>query len=81
MKTTILSITLLTLFVSCKKTYNCECKGSSTQSLIFTEHKSVTETSKKKAEESCVKKVLDYESEYNKYYTEKGVVIINCDLQ
>lgn len=78
MKTTILSITLLTLFASCKKTYNCECKGYSTQALVVTEHKTVTETSKKKAEESCIKKTLDYGSEY---YAEKGISIMNCDIQ
>jgi len=78
MKTTILSIVSLVLFVSCKKTYNCECKGYSIQALVVTEHQTVNENSKIKAEESCIKKSIEYGEDY---YTEKGIIIMNCDIE
>jgi len=64
--------------LSCKKDYQCECKGYSTQAQITNDIQVVSERSEKKAEESCIRAVTKYD---DNYYTSNNIIIINCDLQ
>lgn len=79
MKKIIIFTALLLALTSCKKTYNCVCIGHSAQSLLFSEQKPVTATSKKKADDACIRKFLEYEDQY-KDSTAK-IPIIRCDLK
>ncbi len=67
------------LFSSCKKDYSCTCRGYTTQQQIFTDEKTVKEFSKQKAEESCIRKAVEYPDPYYPNEPNK-IVIVNCDL-
>ena len=80
MKTKIfLTILVICFLISCKKTYNCECTGSSVHQMLFNYELTVNETSKSKAEHSCAIKQANCSNQYNTS-DPNGLTVVNCHL-
>ena len=79
-KNILLTIFIICILTSCKKTYNCECTGYSVHQPLFNDPYTVKETSKEKAEHSCVVKETNYANQYNTS-DPNGLVVVNCHLK